>query len=117
MKRFLFMGLVAFLSGCNSEQVVGEGVESSVDSSPLLTKYIIGKPNMAYFDAEKDVALRWGINLKHIFAGSQNREEIDTKNLEIKDSNVEANRFYDEKFGKDWQIKFKEEVEKEINKN
>jgi len=116
MKNILFILAILSFGGCNSEQMKGDAVDIQRDiASPLLTKYIIGKPNMAYFDAEKVVALRWGINLKQVFAGSKSRMEIEKESLKVKTSNLEADRFYDKKFGKDWKIKFKQEVEKEKN--
>ena len=116
MRKSLFIIVMALLSGCNSEQVIGEDMSSKKSSSPLLTRYIVGKPYMPYFDAERAVALRWGINLKHIFAGSKNREEIEQGRLDVQTSNVEANYFYDKKFGEGWEVRFKEEVEAEKSK-
>jgi len=115
MKTSLFI-IMVFFSGCNLEQTTVNNLSSETKPYPLLTKYIVGKPYMAYFDAEKIVALQWGINLKHIFAGSQNRKEINSKRLEVESSNVEAYRFYDKKFGEGWQVKFKKEVEAQKNK-
>jgi len=111
MRKSLFIIVMALLSGCNSEQVIGEDMSSKKSSSPLLTRYIVGKPYMPYFNAEKAVALRWGINLKHIFAGSKSRIEIEKGRLDVESSNSEAYQFYDKKFGKGWQSRFKEEVE------
>ena len=110
MKKLLLIWIMTLFGGCNSEQAIADETSSNINSLPLLTKYIIGKPNMAYFNAEKVVALRWGINLKHIFAGSRNRSEIERVRSEIESSNLEANNFYDKKFGDGWQARFKEEV-------
>jgi len=115
MKKSLLL-IIIFLNGCNLEQTTVNNLSSENEPYPLLTKYIVGKPYMAYFDAEKIVALRWGINLKHIFAGSTSRKEIDSKRLEIESSNVEAYRFYNKKFGEGWQVRFKKEVEAQKNK-
>jgi hypothetical protein len=113
MKKILLIGMVLLMSGCNSEQVIKEGIGSVQTTSPLLIKYIVGKPDMAYFNAEKRVATRWGLNLKHVFAGSKNRSEIERARANVKASNLEADEFYDKKFGKNWKIRFKEEVYKE----
>jgi len=114
MKKSLL--IIALLSGCNFDQSSMSSTSSEKESSPLLTKYIVGKPYMAYFDAEKVVALRWGINLKHIFAGSKSRKEIESKRSEVEASNIEAYRFYDKKFGVGWQLKFNKEVEAQKNR-
>lgn len=107
---------MTLLSGCNTEQAMDEDT-SAISSYPLLTKYIVGKPNMIYFNAEKEVALRWGINLKHIFVGSKIRDEIEQGRLAVEESNIEANEFYNKKFGKDWEVKFQEEVEAQKSKS
>jgi len=117
MKNIFLMVVMFSLSACNSEQIQGEDIAKKESSSrPPFTRYIVGKPNMAYVHAEEQVALRWGINLKHTFLGSKSKEELESKRLDIKESNKQAYHFYEEKFGKNWQVKFKAEVEEEMGK-
>jgi len=116
MRNSLLFIIIFTFGGCNSEQVAKDSVSSESESSPLITKYIIGKPNMAYFNAEKVVASRWGINIKHIFSGCMRSREEDKKRADFESSNIEAYEFYDKKFGIDWKVKFKAEVETQSHK-
>ena len=114
MKIKLLIVMALFFSACNSE----EGISSTfnTENSPLFKKYIVGKPNLAYFKIEKKVALRLGINLEYIFSGAKNRREIDKERLNIHNDNHRAYKFYSKKIGMNWEAKLKEEVDKERNK-
>ena len=119
MKKMLIIVVGFFLIACSSEQGVtkkGFAMSSNSEESPLITKHIRGKPDMRYFEAEKRVAKRWGVNIKHQFGGCMVTPEKSKEQKAVEDKNKEAYLYYDKKFGKDWQTKFKEEVKEERGK-
>jgi len=115
MKKMLILVVGFLLTACSSEQGVTKKGLAMSDEAPLITKHIMGKPNMHYFDAEKRVAKRWGINIKHQFGGCVVTPEKAKEKKAVEDKNQEAYLYYEKKFGKDWQTKFKEEVKEESN--
>lgn len=83
---------------------------------PLLTKYVLGMPVPEYFETEKKVAQEWGINIRHSFAGCVITPENTVERERIEKANHEAYIYYEKKFGKNWQKRFQNSVEKAYQK-
>jgi len=85
-------------------------------NEPLLIRYIIGKPNMAYFDMEAKVAKEIGVNLEHRFAGCRVDENIEEEKERIKKYNKDVKIYYAKKLGKDWEESMKKIVKERLLK-
>ena len=83
----------------------------SANDAPLYTKEIVGKPCMAYYDKEQQVAKELGINIKHVFKGC--KVERGGKSSEST-QNQAANKYYSLKLGKNWKAQLKEETTKRM---
>jgi len=119
MKNFMILLIVLSINGCTSTSVKKVKVTNEHNMSqtePTIVRYILGKPNMHYYNAEQSVAKRWGIHIEHIFAGCVITPEKTQKSFSAKENNKNAIQYYDKKFGKDWQIRFEKEVKEESNK-
>lgn len=116
MKSFFLVFVFIFsFHGCAKAVTQDENLTPFIPhNAPLLTKYILGKPDIRYFNAEKKVAKKWGINLKHIFAGCVITPERTQEREQVEANNKKANKYYEEKLGKSWEERFQKAVTQEI---
>lgn len=111
MNNYLILSLVLILGGCSNERTISNAKESTINTQelPLITRYIMGKADKNYFDAETRVAKRWNINLVHKMGGLMGQKKS-SERLLIEKETIKSNAYYTKKFGNDWQKKFKKEV-------
>jgi hypothetical protein len=111
MNKILLTSLILIMGGCNSENNLSslQGKEIEMKESPLITRYIMGKADKKYYDAEARVAKRWNINLEHKLGGLMGKEKSKERLL-LEAQTLKANNYYSQKFGENWQEKFKKEV-------
>lgn len=103
------------LYGCvNSASKQEHFVPIMSDKAPVLIKYVFGKPNIYYINKEKEIAKKWHINLKYMFAGCIITPEKSKQRKKIDIANKKSYRFYEKKFGKGWEQRFQEAVNKAL---
>jgi len=105
MKTILTISLLSVLTFANN-----------VQNEPLLTKYIMGKPYMKYIKMEEIVAKEWGINLKQKFGGCVISNKEKQNKISIEKQNTQSKKYYNNKFGNNWEKRFNLEVKERTNK-
>jgi len=118
MNRIFLLVVVSLLGACSSENSVKHSEGNHIDrnqKSPLITRHLMGKIDKRYYDAELRVAKRWGINLIQVMGGQMGQAKSPERLLAEK-NNVKANAYYAQKFGADWQERFKIEILQERDK-
>ena len=76
--------------------------------------YIPGRPDMNYLNAQKSVAQKWGVRIEYLYGDCVGTH--DEKGKAFESENQTIFNIFIEKFGKDWEAKFQEEVELELKK-
>ena len=82
-------------------------------SEIVLYRFIGGKPDMTFVRASENVAKKWGFTIQYEFGSCGNTEADQRKSKECEEKSKEALNCLADKYGKDWQDKFFEQVEKE----
>lgn len=78
--------------------------------------YVVGKPYMAHFEAKKEVAKAWGINYEVQFKGCKLSKKLSQEIIKMEAKNVPYFKILEEHYGKDWNLRFNQAVQKEIAK-
>lgn len=78
-------------------------------------RFIGGKPDMRYVKASQSVAKEWGFTIQYEYGSCGDTKKDKIKSAECKTKSEEALKCLAEKFGENWQTKFDEAVEKEVN--
>ena len=83
---------------------------NSSKSKPLIVRYIIGKPAIRQIEMSQKVAKEWGINIKYMFGSCSYTKKDKAIIKKYEKGNAKAIKFYNKKFGKDWQKRLHKEV-------
>lgn len=75
-------------------------------------KYLSGKPSMLIIDIERKVAEKWGIVMEYITGDCTDKYDYRQKECDIK--NKKLHEFMNQKYGKNWLVKFEKVVADEI---
>lgn len=78
---------------------------------------IIGKPYLPYIDAQKAVAKAWGINYEAQLKGCAFSEKLQKEVTKIEAKNGSYFKIIEKYYGKDWNTRFHQAIEKELAKN
>ncbi len=84
------------------------------DSTNVWVDYVMGKPNMSYFEAKKALAKEWGINYKPQFMGCKMTDEMQAEQKAQRRINAQYFAKLEEQHGVDWQEKFNFELKKRL---
>ncbi len=87
--------------------------ESTVDSVTLYI-YIVGKPDLNYVKAKKNIAKSIGLRTEFFFVDCEGKFEY--KATEFKLKNVSAFKKLEDVYGNNWNEKFESEIANAINK-
>jgi hypothetical protein len=97
-------------------QEVDLELEKQTVASPdnVWIEYVVGRPNMAHFEAKKEVAKEWGINYEVQFKNCTLSDELKQEMSEIEAKNAPYFKILEKNYGKDWTLRFNQAIEKKI---
>jgi hypothetical protein len=109
--------------GQNWQAILNQEVEFEL-AKQALSNYdnvwincIVGKPYLPYIDAQKAVANAWGINYEAQLKGCVFSEKLQKEVTKMEAKNGAYFKLIEKHYGKDWNARFNQAIQKELAKN
>lgn len=77
-------------------------------------EYVVGKPNITYFEAKKEVAKEWGINYEVQFKGCMSTPKMEKEEAKVNKVNARYFKILAQQHGKNWRASFDQAVKKRL---
>lgn len=113
MRRVGILLIVVLISSFQLETKAQNNNEMIQDSM-IWHIYIPGRPDMNYLNTQKAVAQKWGVKVDYLFGDCVGT--MDEKGKAYEADNQIIFDYFSEKFGNDWEAKFEEEVQIQLQK-
>jgi len=88
--------------------------DDATKAKDIWVDYVIGKPNMSYFDAKKAIAKEWGIPYATNFMDCRRTAHLVNKRKKANAQNEKLFVKLAKRYGEDWKEHFDREVQKKI---
>ena len=77
---------------------------------------VVGKPYLPYIEAQKEVAKEWNINYEVQLKGCSLSKELQKQIDKIEAKNVAYFKLLEKNYGKDWNLRFNQAIQKKLAK-